>query len=536
MGEAITTARGTKVPLALPSSLPAIGLRLAGLALVDALALWLFYVLLRDGVWPLASMLIAVTLFVNVVNLAPRLHPLRWISPSLTIIALLVLYPILYTVYTAFTNFSDGHLLTKIQAINRIGQDTYLPEGGNSYAWTAYRSPEGEIALWLAGEDGATYVARPGLPLEPASPGEAGIGPPDEEGIPETIEGLQRLGLRDIIPILDSQLATFEFGEPPLTLRIRSLDVVAQLRQRYLYDLTQDAILDEMTGVTYHADEEAGFFVADDGATLVPGYQVTVGWRNFARLFDSPALRGPFVQVFAWTAAFAFFSVLTTFAAGLLVALVMNDPILPARKLFRSLLILPYAIPGVLGVLIWRGMLNQHFGVITTNIADLLGWVPPWFTDQWWSKLGILLVNLWLGYPYMMLICSGALQSIPEDIYEAAQVDGASGWAKFWRITLPLLLVSVGPLLIASFTFNFNNFTVIYAFNEGRPPIPGTPTPAGYTDILITYTFRLAFEGGRGSEYGYAAAITMVIFMVVASITLLQYGFTKRWEEVSENV
>jgi ABC-type sugar transport system permease subunit len=136
----------------------------------------------------------------------------------------------------------------------------------------------------------------------------------------------------------------------------------------------------------------------------------------------------------------------------------------------------------------------------------------------------------------MMLICSGALQAIPSDIYEAAEVDGASIWQRFWGITLPLLLVAVGPLLIASFTFNFNNFTVIYAYNEGRPPIPGTPTPAGYTDILISYTFRLAFESGRGAEYGYAAAMTIVIFLIVASITLFQYRFMGQWEEVSENV
>jgi ABC-type sugar transport system permease subunit len=169
-------------------------------------------------------------------------------------------------------------------------------------------------------------------------------------------------------------------------------------------------------------------------------------------------------------------------------------------------------------------------------MVTYLGWSPGWFTDPTWSKVGILLVNLWLGFPYMMLICSGALQSIPTDIYEAAEVDGATHWQSFWRITLPLLLIAVGPLLIASFTFNFNNFTVIYAYNEGRPPIPDTATPAGYTDILISYTFRLAFESGRGADYGYANAITIVIFLIVASITVFQYRFMGMWEEVSENV
>ncbi|HQA67941.1 MAG TPA: ABC transporter permease subunit, partial [Aggregatilineales bacterium] len=239
---------------------------------------------------------------------------------------------------------------------------------------------------------------------------------------------------------------------------------------------------------------------------------------------------------FLWTIAFALLSVVTTFALGLLLAMAFNDPLLPGRKLIRSLLIIPYTLPGIIGVLIWRGMLNPFVGVLATTSQSIFGWFPPFLTDPFWVKVGILLVNLWLGYPYMMLISSGALQSIPEDIYDAAAVDGANAWQRFWNITLPLLLVSVGPLLIASFVFNFNNFTVIFGYNEGRPPIAGSPTPAGHSDILISYTYRIAFEGGRGSDYAYAAAVTVVIFAIVAILTLIQFRFTRQWEEVSESV
>ncbi|HRF97749.1 MAG TPA: ABC transporter permease subunit, partial [Aggregatilineales bacterium] len=100
----------------------------------------------------------------------------------------------------------------------------------------------------------------------------------------------------------------------------------------------------------------------------------------------------------------------------------------------------------------------------------------------------VLLVNLWLGYPYMMLISSGALQSIPSEVYEAAAVDGANPQQRFWQITLPLLLVTLGPLLIGSFVYNFNNYMLIAALTGGNPPIPDSPVPAGYTDILISYT------------------------------------------------
>ena len=181
-------------------------------------------------------------------------------------------------------------------------------------------------------------------------------------------------------------------------------------------------------------------------------------------------------------------------------------------------------------------MLNPDIGVVSRVLESLFGWSPPWFTDQWWAKIAILLVNLWLSYPYFMLICSGALQSIPDEIYAAAKVDGASPWQTFWKITLPLLLVAVGPLLIASFTFNFNNFNLIYLFNAGGPPMAGTPTPAGHTDILISYVYNLAFSGSRGVNYGFASAITIIIFLIVGTITLIQFRFTRMWEKVGENV
>ncbi|MFU8772700.1 MAG: maltose ABC transporter permease MalF [Anaerolineales bacterium] len=537
MAKLLNRARGGYNPLALfPNYVSKILVRFLALAIVNAFAILLLYLLIRDGVWPLATLITVLTILINVINLSQRFYPLRWMSPAIGIIMLMVLYPIIFTVYTAFTNYSDGHLLTKVQAIRRIGQNTYLPEGGITYQWVGYRSAEGEFLLWLIDHDGQTFLAEPGEPLEEVSPDDSGIGPLDENGFPLSIEGYALLELRDIIPILDRELAPLEFGEPPFTIRMKSIREAAQLQPRYVYDDETVSMRDQVTGITYLSDENRGLFVSEQGQVLRPGYQVTIGWRNFERLFTSPALRGPFVQVFLWTIAFAFFSVLTTFALGLFLAMVYNEPTFPARKLIRTLLILPYAIPGVIGILIWRGMLNQHLGIITTNMVSIFGWAPGWFTDPMWSKVGILLVNLWLGFPYMMLICSGALQSISPDLYEAAEVDGAGIWHRFWHITLPLLLVGVGPLLIASFTFNFNNFTVIYAYNEGRPPIPGTPTPAGYTDILISYTYRLAFEAGRGSDYGYAAAITILIFLVVATIMLFQFKFMGRWEEISENV
>ena len=388
-------ARERKLSLALlGKSFSGMALRLLALAIIDAFAILLLYRLLYDGVYFIAVIILITTLVVNLINLSDRFYPLRWMSPSIVIIMTMVLYPIFFTVYTAFTNYSDGHLLNKTQAIRRIGQDTYLPEEGKVYRWAAYRDEAGEFLLWLVDDqEGLAYLAIPDQPLELADPEDSAVGPLDADGFPERIEGYTRLQLRDIIPILDSVLAPLEFGEPPLTVRISSIREASQLQPRFVYDESQDAFIDSQTGVLYHADESQGFFTNAEGQSLTPGYQVEVGLRNFDRLLNSPALSGPFIQVFTWTIIFAFFSVVTTFGMGLFLALIYNDESFPGRKFIRALLILPYAIPGVIGVLIWRGMLNPHLGVISTNLISMFGSTPGWFTHPVWSKIGILLVN-----------------------------------------------------------------------------------------------------------------------------------------------
>ncbi len=514
-----------------------VAFRLIGLALIDAVAIWLLMQMMADGVWILVTLLLIITIGINVVFLRPELYPLRWMSPGLALMLLMVVYPLVFTVYTAFTNYSDGHLLTKQQAIERVTtglQNMYVPEGGTTYSWVAFQAEDGTYALWLTDEEGNHYFAKPGEPIQPATAGEAIFGPPDENGVPTSIEGYTRLNR--IQAATNRDLPNIQFGEPPDAVQIRTPSEAAILQPRYVYDEELDAIIDQKEGKIYYANDEVGFFVSEDGETLNPGYIVTVGWRNFERLFNSPAIRGPVLRVFLWTVLFAAASVITTFALGLFIALLYNDPTIRWRKVIRSFLIIPYAIPAFISILVWRGMMNPQFGVLNRTLFDLFGYSPPWFSDPMWARLGVILVNLWLGFPYMMLVCSGALQAIPSDIYEAAEIDGASMWQRFRHITLPLLLVSVGPLLISSFAFNFNNFNIIYLFNRGNPPMSGTPTPVGHTDILVTYVYRLAFASGGGKDYGYASAITIIIFLIVASITFFQFRYTRMWEEVSENV
>ena len=496
-----------------------------GLCIIDAITLWFVYQLVIDKVWFLGAAIFIVTLGVNIVFLNKKLYPLRWISPGLVLIILLALYPILFTIYSAFTNYSDGHLMTKTQTIKRLSQEYFLPLDSEQYTWKLFRSLEGDFALWLINEDGQMFWAKQNHLMQSVNQNE----------VPDSFDGYTQISQANTIKYL-SDVEDLQFGQGETAVRIKSLKIAAQLQQRYIYDSEIDALIDQKEDEIYYANADVGSFIREDGQELYPGYQVPIGIKNFERLLNSPALRGPFLQVFVWTIVFAFLSVVTTFLLGLFLAMVLDSPGIHARKFFRSILILPYAIPGVILILIWRGLLNPHLGIINLTIANWIGWAPAWFSDPFWTKIGILLVNLYLGYPYMMLVCSGALKAIPQEIYEAAEVDGANAFQKFFKITLPFLLISVGPLLVSSFSFNYNNFNVIYLFNEGGPPIPNTPTPAGHSDILISYTYRLAFAGERGADYGYAAAIAFVIFVILSLITIFNFRFTRMWEEVSENV
>ena len=507
--------------------------RLVVLMLVDAMASLFVLVLFRDGYWQLGVMVTIITLLLNVVFLREDAYPLRWMSPGLAFMLLLSVYPIVFTVYMAFTNYGTGHLLPKVQAVEILEQRQFLPEEGDTYEYTVFKSDTGTYALWLQPEEGAGLFAQPtgeGLAVD--------IGALDEDGIPTTVSGYERLDRVQMVQSI-SELQGQDFGEPPNVVQITAqLGQAAALEQRYVYDEADDSMLDRKTGIVYQADGDEGFFVSAEGEQLLPGFIATVGLGNFQRFFNNPSFRGPLLRIFLWTFAYAAISVLLSFSLGLLIALAFGRN-MPGEKLLKAAFIIPYAIPAVITVLVWRGLLNPLEGPISVALQSLFnqppGW-PPFFADPWWVKIGIITVTVWMGFPYQMLINSGALKAIPNDIYEAAEIDGANAWQQFKSMTLPLLLVGVGPLLLASFTFAFNSIGVVYLFNDGGPPMVGTATPAGHSDILVSYVYRLAFTGGSGQQYGYAAAISLIIFAVVATITMLQWGRIRAWEEVAENV
>ncbi len=501
---------------------------------LDVGAIWFIQDAMSRGFTQLVIIIGFITVMLNLIFLLSKAYPFRWMALGLSFLILFTIYPMIFTILMAFTNYGDGHLLTKEQAIPLIERQTFLPEEGKSYSWTAFRNEAGDYALWLVNPEGETFIARSGQEIEPAQPGDPGIGEADSNGIPTSLEGYERLN--PLFAATNQDLPNIKFGlEGEQAIQIRSPSEAAELQVRFVYDEATDTVVDQANGEIYYNIN--GTFTSRTGKTITPGFRTWIGLQNFTDLITSPALRGPLVQIMTWNFIFPTISVLSTFALGLMIAILFNDKNFPLKKVIRSFLLIPYTIPGLISIIMWRGMMNPEFGVVNRFLEDLFGWAPAWTTEPFWAKTAILIVNLWLGYPYFMLITSGALQSIPSDIYEAAMIDGATAWQQFRRITLPLLLVAVGPLLIASYVYNFNNFNLIYLFIQGGPPIVGAQTQAGHTDILISYVYKLAFESsGRGVQYGLASAISILVFAIVGTITLVQYRFTNMWEEVSESV
>jgi arabinogalactan oligomer/maltooligosaccharide transport system permease protein len=215
---------------------------------------------------------------------------------------------------------------------------------------------------------------------------------------------------------------------------------------------------------------------------------------------------------FYWTLGFTIAWTVTNVAigvsVGLLLALILNTKGLRFRPLYRVLLILPWAVPNYITALIWKGMFHKQFGVIN-QVIQMFGGVPvSWFEKPFTSFCAVVTTNGWLSFPFMMVICLGALQSIPSDLYEAARVDGATRWQQFANITLPSIKPALVPAVIISVVWTFNMFNIIYLVSAGEP--------AHATEILITDAYKLAFEQYR---YGYAAAYSTVIFGI-----LLVYG------------
>lgn len=251
-----------------------------------------------------------------------------------------------------------------------------------------------------------------------------------------------------------------------------------------------------------------------------------VGWDNFINLFRLDLWKNSLISVFQWTVVWTLISTTVQFALGLFLAVLLNQKQVKFKRLIRTVLILPWAVPPFVSVLVFSMMFNDSFGPINGMLESIGLDHIPWMTDPFWCKVAILLIQFWLGFPFNLALCTGVLQTISSDLYEAADVDGATPWQKFRHITLPLVLYATAPLLIVQYAGNFNNFNVIYLFNKGGPAVPGQT--AGGTDILISWVYKLMFDT---SKFNYAATISVIIGLVVVCFAVYQFRQTRSFKE-----
>jgi arabinogalactan oligomer/maltooligosaccharide transport system permease protein len=501
--------RGSSIAVLIKVVVLALTLSILGFLAISALA---------TGEIFIAAFIFLSMVLMGFTYLTNKAVPMKFFLPGMLLLIAFVVAPIVYTVTMSGFNFQTGNYTSKSNAIEIIQSQGVVPdESGSAFDVRIGRDGSGNLQLlvtdylaqkyYIATED--QYVEVPVDQVE-LDEFEVAFSAPGFTLIPE-----------DQLPSLDKELNTYRFFySDEYYLILEGFDFAAVYKQSLVYDPETDSFTNLQTGELYK-DNGRGNFIAESNSeeVLMPGWRAPIWFENYVKLVTDPQVSGPLVSVFIWTISFAFLTVLTQFAFGLLLALAL-DKKLRGRRFYRTVLILPYAVPSIMSILIWAGMFNSEFGAINA----LLGTDIAWFRDGNFAKFAVLLVNLWLGFPYFYLVSSGALQAIPTELSEAASIDGARPFQIFRMITLPLLLKILTPLLISSFAFNFNNFNLIYLLTGGGPRNDLEGEVAGATDILISYTFRIAF-GAETQNLGLASAISVVIFILVAVISL--YGIRK---------
>ncbi len=443
--------------------------------------------------------------------------PLKFFVPGILFFIAFVIAPILFTVLMSTFNYQTGNYISKDAAIEQVLVRGVEPDANQTtFDLVSGKTANGSNAILVSDIANQRFFISTQDELTTLDAGQLTI---NEFGVATTAPGFTELSADELAKSDAYTKIRYKFSDGYYIV-IEGQGVGAVFRQSLAYDAKSNTMKNLQTGEIY-VDNNRGNFVLEGApeTMLTPGWRAPIWFENYTKLVTDSRVRTPLIKVFIWTVVFAALTVLSTFSFGLLLALALNRK-MRGRRIYRSILILPYAMPSIMSVLIWAGMFNTEFGAINnilhTNIA--------WFSSANFARAAVLLVNLWLGFPYFYLICSGSLQAIPSELQEAAAIDGANPRQVFRNITLPLLLQILSPLLIASFAYNFNNFNLIYLLTGGGPRNTLDGEIAGATDILISYTYQIAF-GRNILDFGLASAISVLIFFLVASISF--YGLRK---------
>jgi maltose/maltodextrin transport system permease protein len=491
-------------------------------------ALYLTFVLYQSGSALIAMLLLVVTCLGLYIYISPSASTYRYLFPGFVGFGLFVIFPLVYTVYISFTKYSSENLLTFDRSAAIFHNETFVGEHAASYKYKLYAQDDGTYILYLEDQKDPTkryasepFELAPGVkPKGPVEPVRLHALSTSDEVKGKALETPQIVRGKLLGPLRERQ-----FALPDDTI-LGLADLLSFKSRERLWTQNPDgSFTNKKDGSVVKPDFKQGFFVNDKGEKVGVGFRTFSAFDNYTRILTDSRIRAPFVRMFLWTVAFSGLSVVLTFAVGMLLSVILEQKDLKFRGLYRILFILPYAVPGILSILILKGLFNQEFGAVNSLLKTIFGIAPEWQTNPWGARGMILLVNLWLGYPYMMLICTGMLQAIPSAIYEASAIDGSNAAVDFSKLTLPLVLPPMIPVLISSFAFNFNNFNLIFLLTGGGPQMVGGT--GGETDLLVTYTFNLAFRD-TGTNYGLASAIATLLFILVGSLAWVNLRITAR--------
>lgn len=497
--------------------------KLVIMAVINAFGLMGIFAAFQAEAWIILGVAVVLLVAADIVYFTKRALPLKYLLPGLAFLLIFQVFIFGYTAYIAFTNYGTGHVGSQEQAVEAtLAQGERRIDGSPNYP-LAVLERAGELGFAIVA-DGEVRAGSAEQPLEVVAEA-SGSGAPTEVPGWNVLTRSQVFSMQTEVTDLRVPVS-----EDPNDGSIRTRDGAtgAVYTSTMQWDPDAQTITDTTTGTVYHATGE-GLFTSDEGQSLTTGWTVNVGASNFVRLFTDSAMIQPLAMVTTWTFVWAILSVLIPFAMGLVFAIIFNDERIKGRKVLRTLFILPYAFPAFMSALLFRGMFNAEFGVI--NEFFFGGANIDWLGDPWLARIAVLFVNVWLTYPYFFLVCTGAIQALPADALEAAAIDGAGRFRQLWSIILPLVLVATAPLLISSFAFAFNNFTIIYMFNAGGPAIPGAPYALGSTDILISAIWDISGVAGGKADYGLASALSILVFIVVGVISAIAFRQTKKLEE-----
>lgn len=485
-------------------------------ALVSVLALYFIFSLYAAGqpLWALGALiLLGIGFAIYLTNWSTAA---RYTFPGITAIFLFIALPLLFTMQIGFTNYSSNHLLSFDRATAYLLEQTTADEASvHDFVLLSDDPAKQTLRIALKSRSSTQLFVSDSIvagsagekPI-PVSPAQSAVG-----DLKPDIDIRLHLANRDTL--LRTQLL-MPNGE---VLRYAGLREFAKVTPVWKQN-ADGSLTRAEDGAVYKPNDQTGFYENAEGDRLTPGYTVNVGFANYARMINDENFRAPFISIFLWTLTFALLSVFFVTVVGTTLATILNWEALKGATIYRTLLFLPYAVPGFISILVFKGLFNQNFGEINTILNALFGIKPAWFADPFLAKVMLLIVNVWLGFPYIMVLCTGLIKSIPADLYEASAIAGAGPLTNFFKITLPLIIKPLAPLLVGVFAFNFNNFVLIALLTDGRPDFLNTKVPAGTNDILVSYTYRIAFKDS-GSDFGLAAAISTVVFFMVAVMALI---------------